>query len=404
MIRQFLDSDLELVIQSGFIYVPLLFDPSVDREIHTTPGPDTLIRMNGRVFVKAVSVESLLDTYPIIHPESFERLRSVCLQDYPAILRSRRMLVDEKLETLLFQVMPHFIRSHEGFERKKLTEEEILDFLESKINVPASWYEAASEHRDTDFLRGVLQELEDRGKTVSPINECLISARKLGEWIQTAVRRRIIEEEKARLRQALQQRGDWVERHKRHLAVLLYLAGEGSLEVDGFGFCRIGSTGDYLVFKRTGEYALKDYYGRFYLFPDCRVAVSTLVPLKPFVMENYKHPFLEAYDSGQDICLRGFTSPGVFSGSGMIRALEEGINALLYGYSSRRRNGYHNLERMPNRLGSLGFGDSPIVGPMDYPIIRKGHILDVDFEDYRVPNDHPKIASGQVEITNDFTP
>lgn len=404
MIRQFLDSDLDLMIQSGFIYVPLLFDPSVDREIRTPPGPDTLIRVNGRVFVRAVSVESLLDTYPTIHPESYEQLRQACLKKYPAILRPERMPLDGKLETILFQVMPHFIRGHKGLERKKLSEEEILDFLESKISIPVKRYEEAGQHLDVDSLRGVMQELEDPGEMVRPLEEDLAPARTVGEWIQKAVRRRIVEEEKARLRQILQQREEWVERNTKHLAVLLHIAGEGSVEIDGFGFSRIGSTGEYLVFKHTGEYALKDYYGRLYLFPDCRVGVSTIVPLKPFVMESYRHPFLEAYDSGQEICLRGFTSPGVFSGRAMIRALEEGINALLYGYSSRRRNGYHNLERMPNRVGSLGFGDSPIVGPTDYPIIRKGHILDVDFEDYRVAKDHPKIALGQVEVTNDLTP
>ncbi len=46
MIQRLLDSDLELVIQSGFIHVPLLFDPSVDREIRTPPRPDTLTQVN----------------------------------------------------------------------------------------------------------------------------------------------------------------------------------------------------------------------------------------------------------------------------------------------------------------------------------------------------------------------
>jgi hypothetical protein len=313
------------------------------------------------------------------------------------------MPVDGKLETILFQVMPHFIRGHKGLQRKKLTQEEILDLIERKVRIPASRYEVASQRLDGVFLRGLLQELEDRGETVSPGNECPISARTLGEWIQGAVRRRIIQEEEARLQQALQQRRDGLDRHQRHLAVLLHVAEEGSLEIDDFGFSWIGSTRDYLVFKRTGEYALKDYYGRLYLFPGCRVAVSTMVPLKPFVMEHYKHPFLEGEDAGQEICLRGSTRPAAFTAAAVIQALEEGINALLHGYSSRRRNGYHSLEGIPRRVGSLGFGDSPIVGATDYPIIRKGHILDVDFGDYRVPNDHPKIASGQVVVTNDLT-
>ena len=158
------------------------------------------------------------------------------------------------------------------------------------------------------------------------------------------------------------------------------------------------------MYKRTGEYALKDYYGRIYLFPDCRVAVSTLLPLKPFVMENYKHPFLEAHDSGQDICMRGFSPPNVFAAATVITALEEGIQALLYGYSPRRRNGYHSLDRMTARARIGESGEQPMVEPLDYPVIRRRHVLDVDFDDYRVSRDHSKVASGLVEVTNDLTP
>ena len=93
--------------------------------------------------------------------------------------------------------------------------------------------------------------------------------------------------------------------------MLLYISEKGSLEIDGFGFSRMGMTDEYVIYKHTGEYALKDYYGRIYLFPDCRVAVSTIVPLKPVVLDTYKHPFLEGHDAGQPICLRGFNPPRV---------------------------------------------------------------------------------------------
>ena len=404
MIQQFLDSALEVVIQSGFLYVPLLFDPSVDRELHTPPESHSLIPTNGRLFVRAVSVQSVLENYPTIFPESYERLRNACLHKYSAIRRLERIPLDGKLKTILFDVMPHFIRGHKGFERRRLSEGEILDLIERKISTPASCYQKASALVNTDVLRGLLKALGEHRVAIAPLRDGLTSAREVGEWTQKAIERKIVEGETARVKQLLEGRKTFGETEKRRIAVLLHLAEKGSLEIDHFGFSRIGSDDEYFVYKRTGEYALKDYYGRLYLFPDCRVVVCTHLSQKPVVMENYKHPFLEAHDAGQEICLRGFTSPAVFSGSAMIRALEEGINALLYGYSSRRRNGYNNLERMPNRLGSLGFGDSPLVGPTDYPVIRKAHLLDVDFDDYRVSKDHPKIASGQVEVTNDFTP
>lgn len=403
MIQQLLDSDLELVIQSGFVHVPLLFDPSVDREREAPPKPDTLIQVDGRKFVKAVSLQSLLDTYPTIHPGPYEQMKRTCLQEYPVILRLGRVPVDERLETLLFQVMPHFIRGHRGLERRRLSEGEILDLIERKASIPARCYDEARALLDPESLRGVVKELEKQGTAIAPLKDGLTSARRLGEWLQRAVEQRILEGEKARLRQAVQQQEEPTDAQRRHLAVLLHIAEESALEIDGFGFSRMGPGDEYCVYKRTGEYALQDYYGRVYLFPDCRVAVSSLLPLKPFVMESYKHPFLEGYDSGQEICLRGYTSPGAFSAAAIIHALEEGMNALLYGYSPRRRNGYHSLERIANRIGSLGLGDSPIVGPTDYPVVRKTHILDVDFDDYRVPGNHPKIASGQVPVTNEYT-
>ncbi|HBD07976.1 MAG TPA: hypothetical protein DCZ69_06910, partial [Syntrophobacteraceae bacterium] len=102
----------------------------------------------------------------------------------------------------------------------------------------------------------------------------------------------IVNRERVRLEQELCEREQFRKSKRDHVATLLYLAEEGSFELDGFGFSRIGSRDDYLIYKRTGEYILQDYYAQKYLFPDCRVAVSTNGPLRPLVVESYKHPFL----------------------------------------------------------------------------------------------------------------
>ena len=163
------------------------------------------------------------------------------------------------------------------------------------------------------------------------------------------------------------------------MATILYLADRGSLEIDGFGFARDGEGDQYLVYKRTGEYALRDYYGRLYLFPDCRVAVSTTARLHPMVLDRYKHPFLFGHEARQDICLRHFLAPKGFSAGNVISALEEGLTTLLYGYNPRLRNGYHSLDPMTQMQRSL------------------------NFTDYRIPSDHPDIISGKVEVTNGRT-
>ncbi len=401
--RHLVDTDLDLVVKAGFMYLPLLFDPAIEREIHTPPKSNTLIEHDGRRFIKTFSLRSLLENYEKIYPESYERLRSACLQKYCHSPSLSRISVDAKLRTILFHVMPYFIRRNRGLERGRLSEKAILDLIGEKNRIPARCYKDATKFLDTDSLRGVLDDLEEQGATTDPLKDGLISARELREWLLHALELKIVDNEKGILRQALQEREQFSEAQRKYLAMLLYISEKGSLEIDGFGFSRMGMTDEYVIYKHTGEYALKDYYGRIYLFPDCRVAVSTIVPLKPVVLDTYKHPFLEGHDAGQPICLRGFNPPRVFTAANVIDALQEGINALLYGYSSRRRNGYHSLDRITRYVGTID-SDESIIPEEDYPVISTRHARSVSFDDYRVSEDHPNMASGQVEITNNYTP
>jgi len=118
-----------------------------------------------------------------------------------------------------------------------------------------------------------------------------------------------------------------------------------------------GYKGEYFVYKRIGEFVLKDYYARSYLFPACRVAVSTYTPFRPFVMEKYKHPFLLRHKSGQEICMQHFAPPNEFTAENAIRIIEEGLTALRYGYNARRRNGYHSLDRTWVYIPTIDFED-----------------------------------------------
>jgi hypothetical protein len=168
---------------------------------------------------------------------------------------------------------------------------------------------------------------------------------------------KILHSKKEGLRKMLQLREQLKNTKKKHLATLMYIADKGSLEIDGFGFSRIDSSHEYLVYKRTGEYILKDYYARSYLFPDCRVAVPTFGTLRPIVMETYKHPFLLGHEAGQEICLGQFTPPNKLTAGSIIGGVEKGINALIYGYDSRRRNGIHSLDRKLLYVKSIEFDD-----------------------------------------------
>jgi hypothetical protein len=202
--------------------------------------------------------------------------------------------------------------------------------------------------------------------------------RELARWFQKALENKIIAGEIESWERGLAQVQDILKLPQPQLAGLLAIVDRGGLEVESFGFNRHKKRpGDYLIYKRTGEFALKDYFGRLYLFPDCRVAVSTAGPFHPMVLDEYKHPLLRRFGSGQAICLNGFQPAAEFSAAGVIKTLEEGVNALYYGYNNRKRNGYNSLDNF-GRHQSL-----------------------VDFENLRIARDHPKVLSGEVEVKND---
>jgi hypothetical protein len=367
--KQLLDSDLELVVESGFIHVPLLLDPAIDKEIQrplktgtlaeqSGPRKSTgLIEVKGRHFIRTLSVQSLVTNFEKISANSYQQLKNDCLREYFLTPELESLSADGKLRIILSQVMTYFIRKKRGLERGRWGEEEILDFIREKINVPPEYYEKAKAFLDTQFLSRMLSDLGKKEPTTEPLQSGLLSGRELRAWLRKAVFVKIVHSKKQGLRKMLQLREQLKNTKQKHLATLMYIADKGSLEIDGFGFSRMDSSHEYLVYKRTGEYILKDYYARSYLFPDCRVAVHTYGTLRPMVMEIYKHPFLLGHEAGQEICLGQFTPPNQFSARNIIGGLEKGINALIYGYDSRRRNGIHSLDRKLLYVKSIEFDD-----------------------------------------------
>ena len=271
------------------------------------------------------------------------------------------IFLDETLRTILFQIMPHFIKKNRGLIRKKLSDEEILDLINKKIDIPGKYYKKAETFQDLEPLKEILESLENQTPIFKPPGNGILTGRKLQDWFHDAVQAKILKSEHHRIAETLQVREQFSQAKPEHIAILLYIADTGSMEIDGFGFTRNNSyKGEYFVYKRTRNYVLKDYYARSYLFPECRVAVSTYAPFRPFVMEKYKHPFLFGHKSGQEICMKDFVPSNELSAKNIIRTIEEGFTALRYGYNGRRRNGYHTLDK------------------------TWVHIPTIDFEDYRI--------------------
>lgn len=368
---------MECLVESDFIYLPLLFDPEIEKEIQTIfrpgkqienyeqPGSKTIIKHQDKYFVKTLNLNSLLENYEAIDAYSYKRIRNDVLQKYQLTEKIDDFILDPTLTTILFQVMPYFIKTNKiaGYKRN-LNEEKILELIGRKINIPERYYEKALKFQDVKPLKKILAALEGQKPIHKPPHEGLIFSQKFREWFHNALYTKILADESARLKNALQIRHQFDTTidttRSEHIAILLCITDTGNMEIDGFGFKRINSKREYFVYKRTGEYVLKDYYGRSYLFPDCRVAVSTYMPYKPLVLEKYKHPFLPEYKSEQEICIKGYNVSKEVTAKNIIRVLEDGLTALRYGYKPGLRNGYHSLDK------------------------TWVHIPTIDFEDYRI--------------------
>ena len=382
--ERLLDSDVELMVHSGSLYLPLLFDPAVEGELAAALGkrlPEagsalqtkTVLEVGGRHYVRTLRLSSLVEAYKSLGRQHAAHLRRTCLERYGVL---PHLGLDGKLAVILFHILPHFVRTRKTPSRRAASQGEILAFLRSRLHVPLRYCEAAVSFVDAAPLRRLLRDLEDRGAGPDSPQDGLLRGRDLHAWLFRAVELEIMRTEKGRLEEGLAQRERFGKTSREDLATLLFLADQASLEVDGFGFLRERESDDYVIYKHTGEYALRDYYGRLYLFPDCRVAVSTTGRLRPLVLDRYKHPFLFGDEAGQEICLREFATPNEFSARNVISALEQGLAAVYSGYNPRLRNGYHSLDPLTQMQRSL------------------------DFTDYRIPPDHPDIVSGKVEVTN----
>jgi hypothetical protein len=390
-----LETDLEILVHQGHLYLPLLFDFEVHQESQVLasrgslsnsssgkypyPSVPSVLAIQDRLFVQAVSASSLVDNYARLFPQEHQERRRLLREQYSLAADLWGVALDAKLTTIIFHILPHFLRRDGLTRRQRLGEGDILDLIRERLPVPPRFEEEARRFLDLNPLKDAVHRLETAKLESKPPPEGLVTSATLRAWWEESLTARLLAEERARLLQELEDREYWAAAQEQRLAVLLYLAHRGSLELNGFGFTRLRRGQDYRIYKRTGPYALKDFFGRLYLFPDCRVAVATQGRLRPVVVDHYKHPFLRRQGPGQAICLGPEIQDLTFSAKNVIQALEEGINALLYSYDSRRRRGYHRLDVLP------------------------GMMRLVDFEDYRIPGDHPLIVAGHVEVKNRTT-
>jgi hypothetical protein len=399
--EKMLKSGSDFVISSGYVYAPLLVDSEIDEALKadfarksTIPKfrnlkslartdermnqvDENLLEYDGISYIKTTSLQSLVESYDKIHPALYDGLKKKCLEKYMPKSLHVNLDLDPYLEEIVFKVMPFFISKNKGLERKKFTEDEICRLVIEHEKIPADYVDKSEQFSDTKDLADTIKRLESNQASIDLPSDGKISAKSLRNWVYKALDAKIILEEKETMKGQLKEHQDLMEKNRNYIATLLYLKDKNELEIDGFGFFKDKknkvNSGGYWVYVHTGEYALKDFNGKLYLFGDCRVGVNTNQLDVPHVIDQYSHPFLRDYRmSYQSICIKDRNLSNTFSAGNLIRSLQTGLNTILYGYV--KSEGFHPYHRFE----------------MD------------EFKSHLVTRNHPKIKSGEVEIKNDF--
>ena len=122
-----------LTVQKGeFPYI----DRSLEREIQGTMEPSgsrrkmgPAVRIDGKHFVKSLHLHSLVANSERTGKDFYDQVRSALLQKVAADAYRDETSLSWKLITIIFQVMPYFIRKNRGFERERFGEKEIKCIL-----------------------------------------------------------------------------------------------------------------------------------------------------------------------------------------------------------------------------------------------------------------------------------
>jgi hypothetical protein len=369
LVKKILGSIDEVLIRDNFIYLPLLLDHEIEKEIESN---EQVIKANEKFFVKAIGIDTIVKNFDKIYKEAYssiegELCKKIFSKEIPAISTDKNYHL---LNALIFEVMPYFCPSFARIRNEKEKKEAVISAIEKSIREDIEKYrQRASELLDKTEQADLLKKLKTKEKVTFP--EGVVKASSLENLLKEAVEIEIITKKRKELEESVKA---MKETNTRYLAAMLYLKDVRNFEFENFGFEK--QEGYYLTYVKLKEYALKDFDGRIYLFPPCRVGTCVTFSgevHKPIVVDRYKHPFLEDYAQKQTICIVNFELKGNTAGKRVISAIEQGISTLLYGYySSNNFRGYHRLD---------GSGM-------------------ISFSEYEISKDDPRIKSGEIAITN----
>lgn len=363
---EYIFGDLEKVyVKEGAIYFPLVVDKKIKNEIKYDKSK--IVSVNGKNYIKGIGIESLIDNYDKINKREYDSFKESLLKEY-----SKDILhdLDEKERTIIFEVMPYFIERKD--KTKKLRKEDILEILVENLDIPKEYYKRA-ENFTEDSIKNTIKELKNEIKDYS-FPEGEIKTSELRNFLNGLIKNKILVNEVHNLKKKLSEK---VSKDKKAImrdgALLYLIENELNFEIGDFG------VKDGWIYLKVGEYALRDFDGKVYRFPPCKIGV-TYDSSHPFVLDKYKHPFIPDYKERQKICIGNQDIDGRTRAEKMINGLEIGVNTLLYGYFGELTP-HHNLNGKKHHGGSNT----------------------INFEDYLISKAHPDIKSGKLKITNDIS-
>lgn len=373
-----------VLVVDNYLYLPLCFDPEIAAAIATATIPEApagslppdsqiLLRWENQIFIRTVHLPTVVAAAPRLFPS----LQFAGRELLP-YWRQSDLGIPPKLEVLVFQVLPHFVRRGWGRQPVGGQRQALRQWLLDQVaDLTPGERLAARWQKEISALEDRIRELKEQGRAPAALPAGSYTGSQIRAWLREGAQAAVCQALAAEGEAVLSRCQTKLTQDREEVLLLLTLSQQEQVEFDGFGWQRLPQPGEYLVYKRTGPYLLVDYFHRPYLFPDCRVAVPTTGPFKPFVLERYKHPLLRSYRKQQLICLpEDYQPAATFSAAAVIEALEAGINALYYGYNPRQRNGYHSLDKYGRSFSVL------------------------DFEDLRLPADHHLVQGGELEVKN----
>ena len=141
--------------------------PVREREVQATldsPGSrektGSVLLIEGKHFVKTLSLHSLVANSEKIGKDYYEQARSAVLKQFVGNVYRDEMSFGWKLITIIFEVMPYFIKKNRGLERRKFGKEEMLKLIAEKVDLPPGDVERTNTFFDLKPLQKALKEVE----------------------------------------------------------------------------------------------------------------------------------------------------------------------------------------------------------------------------------------------------